>query len=187
MFNFKTQITFAEELLSKLQMIDPFAMVAGGAPRDWELKKYANDLDIYLRMPNHNTLTLVENVLRVFGVYKLRLLTKNENANYEKLPDLKWVFEGYYCNQRINIMVITKGIREEIVSNFDVSLCECWFDGNEIKSTNKYKLTKETKICFVHKNYTGKELHITKMMNRFTDYMFVKEINLGVKCQNLKC
>lgn len=175
--NFQKQL--ATELLSKFRVIDPFAMIAGGAPRDWDFGQLANDLDVYLRMPNHSTLSLVELVCENFGITSLKQLVSNMSEAYAKLPNLKWVFEGYYEQQKVNVMVMEQGVREEIVSNFDVSLCECWFDGQNIHKTKNYNLTKEHNICFINKNYTGKETHIKKMMQRFPNIRFVKEFKMG--------
>lgn len=114
-WEFNIQKSIAVKLLRQFQQIDPFAMIAGGAPRDWDCGQLANDLDIYLRMPNHNTLALVESVCENFGITSFKQLVSNTSEAYAKLPNLKWVFEGYYEQQKVNIMVMEQGVREGIV------------------------------------------------------------------------
>ena len=44
----KHQKAVAEELLALSRLVDPSAALLGGAPRNWELKEPAKDLDIYI-------------------------------------------------------------------------------------------------------------------------------------------
>lgn len=50
----------------------PEAVVAGGAPRNWDFGKAANDLDIYLRSP-----FLEKQLLEIIGVHSFKTLGKN--------------------------------------------------------------------------------------------------------------
>ncbi len=48
--NIETQMKVADEVLSKLKFsVDKQAIIAGGAPRNWEYDLLANDIDVYLR------------------------------------------------------------------------------------------------------------------------------------------
>jgi len=40
--------SIADEVLSRLEVIDPTCILAGGAPRDWWLGQSCNDLDFYI-------------------------------------------------------------------------------------------------------------------------------------------
>lgn len=171
----------ARELLTKLKRIDPFAMVAGGAPRDWYFNTPARDADIYLRLPNHNTLTLVTRLLQDLGMEEVGTIPqsmKSKENSYAELPNLKWVLEGIYNGLKINIMVMDKGVREEIIKDFDVSICRAWFDGNQCYYFADFEFTVKTGICTIHENYTGKELHIRKMAKRFPNFQFMKAMKI---------
>jgi tRNA nucleotidyltransferase/poly(A) polymerase len=47
------QQSVADSLLARLEAIDPHCIIAGGAPRDWYLGRLANDLDVYLYIPEN--------------------------------------------------------------------------------------------------------------------------------------
>lgn len=182
------QCAEARKLLSEFQKIDPFAMIAGGAVRDWDNGVAAQDLDIYVRLPNHNTMTLVENLGKKLGIQSFQPLTRaDECANYATLPNLQWVFEGTYSGIRVNVMVMEKGVREEIVKDFDVAICRCWWDGERSHFFPEYDVAMEKKICLVHPNYTGEERHIRKMKRRFPEMRFVKEISVEPVMDKDKC
>ena len=44
------QKAVAKEVLNKLKIVDIFAMLAGGACRDWYLNNEASDLDFYVQL-----------------------------------------------------------------------------------------------------------------------------------------
>ena len=50
--NLSNQIATADWILTKIEKIDPFAIIAGGSPRDWEHGMMARDVDIFLNVPN---------------------------------------------------------------------------------------------------------------------------------------
>lgn len=167
-----------KELLDKLRVVDPFVMIAGGAPRDWYFDRSAKDLDIYLRLPNHNTITLVENLARAVGITGLGQLSKTSESSYAELPNLKWVFAGEYNGMPINLMVMDKGVREEIIKDFDVAICRAWFDGDKCHYFEEFDFCIKTRVCLVHPKYTGKEQHLRKMAKRFPQFMFFKKVEI---------
>lgn len=169
----------AKDLLNKFLLVDPFAMIAGGAPRDWYFDKPANDLDIYLRLPNHNTQALVESLARSVGIVEVKVLGKTTETSYAELPNLKWVFEGRYNGMKVNLMVMDKGVRGEIVKDFDVAICKTWFDGKECHYHEEFEFCVKTRVCVVHERYTGREAHVQRMAKRFPQFMFYKKLDIG--------
>ncbi len=169
----------ATELLSKLRLVDPFAMIAGGAPRDWYFNSLAKDLDVYMRLPNHNTIGLVSSLAAMVGIKCLFPINKVKESTYAELPNLKWVFEGEYNGIKVNLMVMEKGVQEEIIKDFDVGICKAWFDGEQCHYHEEFEFCVKTRVCVVHENYTGKEAHVRKMAKRFPQFMFYKKLDLG--------
>lgn len=179
MLNVQDQKREAADILAKLRMVDPFAMIAGGAPRDWYFNRSANDLDIYLRLPNHNTIGLVLNLAREVGIRNLQALAKTTETTYAELPNLKWVFEGEYNGIKVNLMVMEKGVREEIIKDFDVAICKAWFDGESCHYHEEFEFCVKTRVCVVHERYTGRESHVQRMAKRFPQFMFYKKLDIG--------
>ena len=177
-FNVDKQQEIAATLIAALKPIDPFVMIAGGAPRDWYFNKLANDLDVYIRLPNHNTIGLVESLARLLGITNFHVMPKTTDTSYAELPNLKWVFEGYFQGMKVNLMIMDKGVREEIVKDFDVAICKAWFDGVESHYHEEFEFCVKTRVCVVHQNYTGKEAHVQRMAKRFPQFMFYKKLDL---------
>lgn len=180
-YNFVTtqyQRSVAKDLLSQISIVDPSAILAGGAVRDWYLGTPAKDLDIYVRCPNHQTDTDKIDLLSKIGMDTINPLSKNSAANYASLPGLLSVFEGYYGGLKVNIMFMnTYSYGERIIEDFDCSICECFMnkDGEYFYSNNFFK-TIESKIIFVNARYTGNEQHVIKMAERFPEYLLAKII-----------
>ena len=169
----------ATELLSKLRLVDPFAMIAGGAPRDWYFNTPAKDLDVYMRLPNHNTIGLVTSLAVMVGITDFSPIDKIKESTYAELPNLKWVFEGRYNGIKVNLMVMEKGVQEEIIKDFDVAICRAWFDGKDCHYHEEFEFCIKTRVCLVHENYTGKEAHLRKMAKRFPQFMFFKKVEIA--------
>lgn len=174
--NMKTQIEIAEDLLGKFKIVDPFAMLAGGAVRDWRMNIEAKDLDIYLRLPNHNTEILREYLLDSVGIKSLSKMEKSTGNNYAKLPNLEYVYAGTYQDMPVNIMVMAKGVYEEVTKDFDIALCQCYYDGQNYHYSVDFETAITTGFVLVHSKYNGKEPHMKKMMDRFPQFKFVKEV-----------
>lgn len=49
------QKSVADIVLSKLELLDRYCIIAGGAPRDWYLGMEATDIDVYLYYPVNTT------------------------------------------------------------------------------------------------------------------------------------
>lgn len=176
--DFECQKEVARSLLNKLRLVDPFAMIAGGAPRDWYFGNEAKDLDIYMRLPNHNTIALVDQLAAMVGISNLVGMEKVKESAYAELPNLKWVFAGTYNGVPINLMVMDQGVYEEIVKDFDVAICRAWFDGEQCHYMPEFNYCIQTRVCLVHPKYTGKEAHLRKMAKRFPEFMFYKKVEI---------
>ena len=62
------QKAVAKSVLNKLQTLDLYVVLAGGACRDWWLDKEATDLDFYLYYnPKYHSSSLKDVLVRLFG------------------------------------------------------------------------------------------------------------------------
>ena len=174
------QKVIAQKLLQSAQCTDPFAMIAGGAVRDWYFNKTARDLDLYMRMPLQNTSALVKRYIQfVLMGTNIRQLERNDpDHNYAALPDLKWVYEFEFEGMKVNLMVMEKGVDTEILANFDTSICRCYFDGRESHFTEDFLTTVRTRTIIIHDNYTGEEAHIRKLAKYYPQFCFAKIIKV---------
>ncbi len=97
------------------------AIVAGGAVRDWYHSRTATDLDIFIAGK-----PAPEAVVGMFGV-GIRPLGDSEK--YSNSP-----FEGFECDlQGEKVQFLFHDVQDprELVPDFPVSICQCWWDGEE--------------------------------------------------------
>jgi len=169
----KEQQVLAQELLEKLEIIDPTCILAGGAPRDWYLGKECNDLDFYLHI-KHEAL---HSILHRFKRLKLEVKCINWNGtgcHYEVMEHLRHVFEGEYKGQKFNIMIMNTPTFDSVVNHFGTSVCKAWWKGidHNIQVTLDFLISHYSKVIFKKDDYTAKVLHVDKM-TRYPDYKVI--------------
>lgn len=96
----------ADNLMEKLRLLDPTCVVAGGCVRDWFTNKPGKDIDIFMYDGGYPSGTNKSRIEKVVGI-KLDNLSK-EYTNSVTDNHISAVFEGYYENQLINIILWKK-------------------------------------------------------------------------------
>ena len=165
------QRNLAGKVLETLSIADPFAALAGGAVRDWRFNTTATDLDFYLRAPNHNTISLQEDLLKEAGFISVEVV-EADDPTYKNMNNIVRVFQANYEDQKCNIMIM-----EEKSFNwwydFSNSLCECFMrKGGVCCYTADFERSLLEKTIFVKAGYTLHHPHISKMMQKFPDFTF---------------
>lgn len=159
-------------LLSKLSFVDPNAMLAGGAVRDWRHGMVASDLDFYLKAPNHKQ-SDIEHLLQKLGCISIKKLEKNTDKVYKELPYISSVWEAYYGDTRLNFIFLESDLKVNIIHYFSNALCECFMkDGGFVEYSKDFEeaiLTKKVKT-----RYGLNHPHIIKMAGKFPDYHFFR-------------
>lgn len=184
MENIQRQRRIGQELLSKLEVLDPCVVIAGGAPRDWYLGKEANDLDIYLSY--HPNLTLGSNkrsISKVLGIPEGAIETLgvqfDENVDrdteYAINPDVRCVYEFEY--RGIKVQIINMRTEFVDVAEFCFNICQAWtVDCEHIYVTNDFQYAIDHKIVYKTGHfYAHKGAYVEKMRDRFPDYLFLEE------------
>lgn len=181
----KEQKQIANLILSRLELIDPHCILAGGAPRDWYMGNEANDLDFYIYLNPHNTVGIntkqVESILTPIGILDL------ENKSYESMTDGKGNYSCmehlrnvYECNYQIDednsikvqVMVMREPTFDCVVDKMGCSLSRIWYKNNYITPTLDFLFSLENKIMYYVDDMTFKETYAIKMRERFKDYTF---------------
>jgi tRNA nucleotidyltransferase/poly(A) polymerase len=102
MITIDLQKIVADDVLEKLFSIDPHAIVAGGAPRDWFMGNLASDIDVFFCTRHGISISTVKRQLEHVGfVIESTKTGKNLPAHYKKNPMLKCllaVFKGLTCS-----------------------------------------------------------------------------------------
>lgn len=174
----KHQQEVANKILNTLECADPYAILAGGAPRDWYFNQVANDLDFYVHLP---PATCAFESLRW---ERLGLsLTRFEGRTglpdeYSCMEHLSRIYEGVEEGVKFQIMVMREATFKSVVPKFGASVCMAWWKGKEIRVEHEFELSHIFKCIFKKDDYTAKEKHISKMKNRYPDYHITSLSNL---------
>lgn len=175
------QLQLAREILTVLKITEPRSILAGGAVRDWyALDICGRDLDFYTSFQPHRNIDqvmmFIKNDLKGTNV---TVLGQGEiGDNYESMVGLKHVFEFIRDDQVCNLMIMEPCYMNDILKNFDLSICKASFDGVECYYDPDFLVTDETDICFVNKNAKEDSKHIRKIADRFPHMRFVREVEV---------
>lgn len=165
------QKIIADEIYAKLQVIDPYCILAGGAPRDWYFGNPANDLDFYF-YSNGSTIGVVRKQLEAqFGTVQL-LMDRERCASsplYKTMEDLVRIWEMEYQGQKVQMIQLGNPRSTfKVVDKMDVSVCQVWYIGGEVKLSENFKLTLASNIMFpTAEGYSWSDPHAQKMITRF--------------------
>lgn len=168
--NIEQQKEVATELLHKLEALDPACILAGGSPRDWFMNKTCNDLDFYVYFPN-SVNWMEELRFKRAGLDIKKLKRKGKlPEEYACMEHLKNIYEGEYKGMKYQVMVMNQPTFKSVVPMMGVSICKTWWKGDEVNTTLDFLLSLELSSLYKKDNYTAKELHVTKMQERFPKF-----------------
>jgi len=127
----------------------PEAVVAGGAPRNWEFGKPANDIDIYLCRP------LLETELsNLIGVDSYKTLGKKYDGY--GLKEISRVLETSFGGTKVQFISIdrkyknSKNFAHHVFRTFDFGICKIgWTPEGFIKS-KEFEYDKENKTLTIN-------------------------------------
>jgi hypothetical protein len=137
--NVEEQKSIVSEVLTKVKsQIDPEAIVAGGAPRNWKDGILANDIDLYLRSfmastTASRTKAFLENVF--FKGESIEFYQDAHMGNYTVGIDLKIVRLVGVVYKGVKFQFIFmrpdcvyRNFKHQIVSHMDIGLNRIWID-----------------------------------------------------------
>ena len=161
----------AKEVYGKLKLIDPYSILAGGAPRDWYFGQKANDLDFYF-FSTATTVRSVENQLTELLGVSVKAAEYNpedhEHGQYKVMPFLRRVLEAEVEGQKVQFMQLTEpNAQFKVVDAMSVSICKIWATPTlELKLHHDFMLTLATKTMFLSEGYSWTDKHPAKISGR---------------------
>ena len=155
------QKDLASEILGRIQnAFDPSAVLAGGAPRDWEIGRLANDFDIYL--DSHTMHKFSDAAIRkeIFPHEEFRSMNEF-NYSSDEIVD---VFQGWIEGMCVQLVFVSCEPKDAI-HYFNSTISQIYYDGkNTVKSAVKEALD-EKKVMLIHEN--GSLEYCRKIFKRF--------------------
>ena len=163
----------ADTMLDKLYSIDPFAIVAGGAPRDWTFGKLASDIDIFFHC-GQNTLTTIDARLESVGVAYTELKLGGSIPEwYKRNPHLK----GVYCLEiegvKVQLMRMDEPTFGAVLPHFPLSICHTWYKNKTIHLERHFKRSVKHKAIYkTSEIYNDSHAYIEKILKKFPEYKY---------------
>ena len=171
----ENQKKIANELLEKLEQIDPHCILAGGAPRDWYMGKEANDLDFYVYGYGWS-IGLILKRFKNIGIFGLVNLGEGPRPNtvYSSMKHLRCVYETTYKGQKIQIMIMNQPTFSSVVDYFGVTISQFWYKTGRIGMKREALLSIKYKVIGYKDDFSCKEAYFKKIQERFKNYRFTK-------------
>lgn len=165
------QRDIAVKVLEKLSLVDPNAVLAGGAVRDWRFNLPATDLDFYLRTPNHYSIPLQKELLAKVGFISVNEVSASD-PKYQCMNNIERVYEADFGDQKCNIMVMTSRSWSWWY-DFSNSLSEGFMGANGVACyTAAFEKSLLDKKVLVKAGYQEDHPHILKIKHKFPSFTF---------------
>lgn len=173
----------ADKVLDRLEIIDPGCIVAGGAPRDWTMGKPASDIDIFLSVSEHNTMsTVLKQIRKALGSLDISEAAYNKLAEkidcgintdkvaqlYRTNPDILFVFNAEVDG--VNCQIICMKVPTwNIVDKFPFGICKVWYKNGTIRTTKAFDLALALKVLVLTGTlYNNEDFYVKKIREKFS-------------------
>ena len=174
------QKAVAKEVLNKLKIVDIFAMLAGGACRDWYLNNEASDLDFYVHYSDsYPQWALRKTFSNLLGTKMDIVGKKGEKLNnssdviYTQDHNISFVLGGVDDGIDVQVIIINKPFFN--VSNFCFDICQAYsLDIDNIQTTASFdRAVKHKTIQVTGGFYSQKDAYTKKIKEKFPDYLHI--------------
>ncbi len=169
------QKAIADIALEMMFPIDPFAIVVGGAPRDWYFNKQAADIDLFFYVGNNTSVTIVKSMLEHVGfVVKGCKDAHNLPEHYKKNPMLRCVFDAVNFNgQDVQLMLMRSSTFKSVVPLFPLSICKAWYKNGTIMLDRDFERSVRYKaIVKTNELYSDEDAYLQKVLGKFPEYAY---------------
>ncbi len=169
------QKQIAEDVLKKLYLIDPHAIVAGGAVRDWFFEKPASDIDVFFHVKPQITNTTLNRMFFECGIHTEVVHTWEEDPTglYKRNPHIKQVMEFSENGQKIQLIQMTESTYNSVVPHFPLNICKAWFKGGESYFSKEFHWSKKYNVIVkTSELYASGDKYINKILGKFPEMKY---------------
>ena len=177
------QMGLANEVLGDIFPIDPHAIVAGGAPRDWWFDMACRDIDVFFYRPDLGCTGDVKAVFESVGI-KLDSIsptfvddgdvsTPEGHSTYFLNPHILHVFESTIKGQQFQFIQMAEPTFTSVVPHFPLNMSRIWYKFGKITATDAFLSgIKYQSLIKLDELYADGNKYIKKIMGRFPDYKY---------------
>lgn len=163
------QMETANKVIKRLRAVDPYCIVAGGAPRDWYFGNAANDIDVYIWQQHHTQRAKIRQ-LKCAGFDVSPVGYDDNREMYEKNKMIEFVFDVKGYEEKVQIISLSCKTFD-IVKTFPFSICQAWYTPERgIMLERDFVMTEKTGYIFrTNPVYADGDSYINKITERFKD------------------
>lgn len=167
LMNIEEEKDLAGYALWLIKKYDPVAIVAGGAPRDWELGRNCQDIDLWMNeMRNWSMGNYIDMIEREFGE-KPKFLGKDYGEMKNDDGHIKYVFSVPLDGKELQIIVVKDTFN--LVPRFCCNLSMAWYMGKgRVIPGRPFRAGVAAQELVFNKD--TREEYINRMKERFPDY-----------------
>ena len=173
------QKTIAQNVLSKIETIDPYCIIAGGAPRDWYFGNLASDIDIFINS-SFCTLGAMTKQLKSLGLVESEVVFNCEHKNplYAKNPNIHRIGEFEKDGVKFQLIYLKSYGKIDnptfkCVKEFPLSICKVWYKHGKIHPTKEFLGSVKFKsIIKTNELYADGDKYITKIVDKFPAFNY---------------
>lgn len=165
----------ADIILSKLELLDRYCIVAGGAPRDWYLGKEATDIDIYLHYPQPTNVAQRLGLLSYLG-FQIDSHREDWQVSevYEMNHNITQLYNSKFLDEKIQIMFVSKPTFISVVDTFPISISKAWYKKGKIGTTEDFENSVKYKLLYkTIDRYKEDSRYLLKIREKFKDYKYI--------------
>lgn len=166
----------ADIVLSKLELLDRYCIVAGGAPRDWYLGKEATDIDVYLYYPVVTKTQQKVDLLNELGldIQDRRYEDWRVPEVYEANHHILQLYNSCIKGEKIQIIFVNEPTFTSVVDTFPISISKVWYKKGDIRTTEDFEKSLKYKILWkTIDSYYEDNKYLLKIRDKFSDYKYV--------------
>lgn len=177
----KKQMNIAGDILHQLEIIHPYAVLAGGAPRDWYLGTPANDLDFYFYSSGGTVSSVKKQLDTLFGTDVFKSKRLHVLPMYKTMKNIVRIWEGIIEGLQVQLIQLV-GPKDtfSVVDQFSCSICKAWWlGGDKIQLEDTFIKSLISGTILISDGYTRECYHVKKMIDRFgKDFSFTTDKDL---------
>lgn len=168
----------ADLVLSKMFPIDPFSIVAGGAPRDWYLGKPATDIDVFFYVSEGINMGTVDRMLKAVGIdWAVRKQGHTIPEHYKMNPMLRCVYDVNFSGVPVQIMLMRQPTFKSVLPQFPLSICHTWYKNKHVRAEKPFLRSIRHKAIYkTNVIYNNEHGYVKKILAKFPEYNYYADV-----------
>lgn len=173
----KEIINYQQEVAKKVfsiikNKLDQYAIIAGGAPRDWYFEKPCKDVDIFIN-PTRNSAGWLTNFLVNEGCNVTKKVASTDLLEHYRSEHIRNVIWFSYLGVEFNLIIVT-GSTFNIVDTFPVSVSKIWISDKRFRygKSVDFVLSEKCNIMFKTTEDDNRESYIRKVRDKFPEMLY---------------